>query len=242
MSRANYFKIIPIILIGIYFTFLNGCSKDESNPQAPQASVNTTPPSLPLANFTLPKTNSNDPVISLITGYIESVNALKTYSDAIKDLQATRDSDTWIWNYVKGSLTITLTATPQPDGNCLWNVTVSGTKDNETYLNWLSAEGIASADGKSGTWKIFKDKTSILEGEYTWDQLQDGTITGTAKAFKDGNETGRINLVNHPDKSGQVEVFVLNNIFFKATWLPDGSGSWWRYGFNGAVINQGNWK
>lgn len=235
------YRLFSILLIMISLIGINGCSEDNSDPGSPESGNNNTPPSLPSVNFPAPRSDNRNPVMSLISGYVQSINVLRIYSDAVKGIEAERQNDNWVWSYVRDSLTITLTASQLPNGDYQWNVFLSGTKDNSFYDNWLSAAGISSADGKTGTWKIFRDNSTILEGEYLWDKSADGTITGTAIAYRDGAETGRIELLNHPDSSGQVIVYVLDNLFFKADWQTDGSGHWWRYGFNGSVLDEGTW-
>ncbi|MDP4192134.1 MAG: hypothetical protein Q8858_11250 [Bacteroidota bacterium] len=241
MRLQRFFLVAAIALSLIY---INGCTEHNTNPDESQnMNSNQNPPSLPQLNFLTPLSTSNDPALSLISGYIGSLNALNVYSDAVASgVKATKDNNDWVWTYIKGALQITLRAELQSDGNYHWNAYLSGTKDSVTYNNWLSADGISSLDGKNGTWRVFRNNSTIVEGEYTWDKASDGTISGTAKAMKNGSESGRIELTNHPDKSGELQVFVLNDLFFKALWQSDGSGQWWRYGLNGAVLHEGTWK
>ncbi|MCU7494331.1 MAG: hypothetical protein HF314_04340 [Ignavibacteria bacterium] len=240
MKRSYSFLIISFFVLAF---LASGCSKDDSNPSATkEQSFSNTPPAVPDVNLNGPASNSSDPALQLIKGYFSGLSLLRNYTDMFRNVEATYLDSTWIRKYVSGSITAILTTTRLADGSYAWKLTINGTKDSVNYDNWLALQGTSSADGKTGTWSLFKENTNLLTGDYSWQKNDDGSLTATLREYYNGSVRTRIEASENTDKSGQVLLYFGSTLSYKAMWKPDGSGEWWQYDSSGNIRHQGTWS
>jgi hypothetical protein len=223
----------------LLFAFiLSGCSKDDSSPTEQQV----TAPTVPALVFKGPNTASTETNAQMIKSYVAAMNTFTTMFAPYQYLQSVRDGNTWTWTYTEGTLTVKMTSTSQSDGTYLWKLIFNGKDPSSTltYNNWTGMEGSTSADGKSGSWKIYDDNTTTIAGDFSW-STTNNILTGTQKEYTNGTSTGQIVLVNNPDNTGEMRVYTGTVVTYKATWTATGSGQWWTYGSTGAQTGTGSW-
>lgn len=240
MKRSNSFFLLSFLIL---ILFAAGCSKNDSGPSSPTNNPgNSTPPAVPTVSFRGPASTAQNPSLFLINGYIQAMNILTNYSNMFANVQATFDNGVWTRKFLNGTITALLTTTQLSNGTYSWKLTFNGTSDSASYVNWLALEGTSSADGKTGTWKLYANNTNLLQGEYTWQRNDDGSLAGTIRQYNNGTEQTRIEAKNNSDNSGQVTVYSKNNLSYKAIWQSDGTGQWWQYDSTGSIVHQGTWS
>lgn len=241
MKRLHGFFTVSFLMLSLLAA---GCSKEDSNPASSTAVTNPgPPPSVPNINIKGPSSMSDDPSLALVKGLFQGFNTFTYYSNKFQNVQAVYSDSTWVRKFVEGPITAVLTATQLSDGTFSWKLTLNGTNDTVTYNNWLALEGTSSADGRIGTWKLFRNNTNILTGDYSWQTNTDNSTTITVREYQaDGNVRSKIEATENTDKSGQVLVYFLSNLSFKALWAADGTGQWWTYDSSGNIRHQGTWS
>ncbi|MGE5352804.1 MAG: hypothetical protein ACM3P0_12025 [Acidobacteriota bacterium] len=241
MKRWYNFLILSFLIAAF---LASGCSKKDDNPAAPAVVTNPgPPPAVPRIDIKGPGSTSNDPILLLAKSYFQSLGTLSYYSNMFRDVQAVYSDTGWVRKFLNGSITATLTTKKLADGSYAWKLTLNGTSDSVTYNNWLALEGTSSADGKMGTWKLFRQNTNLLTGDYSWQKNADSSVTATIREYNaDGSLRTRIEASEKTDNSGQVLVYFTGNLAFKASWLANGSGEWWTYDSSGNIKHQGTWS
>ncbi|MCI0690543.1 hypothetical protein L0337_00885 [candidate division KSB1 bacterium] len=217
-----------------------GCSKNDKSPTQPQ---NTTP-LLPSIAFIGPNTGSQDPNAQQAKLHIQTINGYTNILAPFAGLQGTPNGNSWTWTYNVQNLTATLTATQQSDGSYYWKLVLNGTdpNTNTTYNNWAALDGTTSADGKNGSFKGYSPNTTTLLAQFAWATSSNGVLTGTFKLYDNtGAVTSQIDIGNNSDGSGEVRLSTGGTLSFRAVWLANGSGQWWRYDANGNQIATGSW-
>lgn len=237
MKRSFGFLITSFLILAF---LSSGCSKKDDNPSAPLTN-NNIPPDVPAVSLNGPGSSSNDASLMLVKGYIQGLNGFMNYINKFQNVEAVKSDTGWVRRYLNGSIVATLTTTRLQDGSYSWKLTLSGTNDSVTYNNWLALEGTSSADGKSGTWKVFRDNTNLLTGDYSWQKNSDGSITATLREYRNGSVHSRIEATENADKSGQLLFYLGDNLSFKTLWQSNGSGQWWMFDSSGGVLHQGMW-
>ncbi|MGE5430895.1 MAG: hypothetical protein ACM3QX_07465 [Syntrophomonadaceae bacterium] len=241
MKRSFSFLVLSFLILAFLAA---GCSKKDDNPAAPAVVTNPgTPPEVPNVGIKGPSSTSNDPFFLLAKSYFNSLGTFTYYSDMFRNVQAVYSDTGWVRKFLNGSITATLTSTRLADGSISWKLILNGTTDSVTYNNWLALEGVSSADGKSGTWKLFHQNTNLLTGDYSWQKNADSSITATIRDYNaSGTIRTRIEATDKADNSGQVLVYFYTSLSFKASWLSDGTGQWWTYDSSGNIRHQGTWS
>ena len=235
MIQRQTLLFAPLLLFAF---MLAGCSKDDSSSTGPEA----TAPTVPTITFKGPNTNSTDGNAQMVKSYVSSMNVFTTMFAPYQFLQSTRDGNTWTWNYTQSTLTVKMTSTAQSDGTYLWKVIFNGQEPSgsTTYNNWTAMEGSTSGDGKSGSWKIYDENTTVIAGDFTW-STTNNILTGTQKEYNNGTSTGQVVVVNNPDNTGEMRVYTGTVVTYKATWTAAGSGQWWTYNSSGTQTGTGSW-
>jgi hypothetical protein len=229
---------VPFTLFVALAFLISGCSKKEDSPTESQS----TPPTIPTLTFKGPNTNSTDQNPQMIKSYASAMSSLSMMFAPYMMAQSTQSGNTWTWNYTQSTLTVKITSTRQGDGSYAWKVTLNGRDpaDGMQYNNWTAMEGTTSADGKSGSWKVYEENKTVVEGEFSWATVNN-VLTGTQKDYTNGVATGQIVLVNNPDNSGEMRVYDGTVMSYKATWTAAGAGQWWTYNSSGAQTGTGSW-
>jgi hypothetical protein len=217
-----------------------GCSKNDKSPTQPQ----NTAPLLPSIAFNGPNTSSQDPNAQQAKLHIQTINGYTNILAPFAGLQATLNGNSWTWTYNVQNLMATLTATQQSDGSYYWKLVLNGTdpNTNTAYNNWTAIDGTTSAGGKNGNFKGYSPNTTTLLAEFAWSTSLNGVLTGTFKLYDNtGAVTSQIDIVNNSDGSGEVRLSTAGTLSFKAVWLANGSGQWWKYDANGNQTATGSW-
>lgn len=215
-----------------------GCSKNQSSPTEAQP---TSPP-LPNILFKGPGNTGYDAALILVRSYVTNANSFALTLAPLAAIAPVRTQNTWTWTYVNRTLTLVLTATSQIDGTYLWNLLFDGTDplDGTAYSQWLGVEGVTSADGKTGSGKIYVRNKSSVGSEFSW-VTTNSILTGTLKPYINNTAVGQTIVVNNPDNSGEVRVYSGSILIYKSVWQANGSGQWWTYDANGVQTGTGSW-
>ena len=237
---------LSILSVGLAIALIvGGCNKKSSNPAtSPQTS---TTPTFPVVSIKGPNTNSTDTYAQTVKAYATSVSQLTTPSflGAIITVSPTQSGNTWTWAGTEGNFTVTATATQQTDGSLTWSATLNGTDPSSgtTYNNFVAMTGSSSADGKSGDFKSYVDNTTTLDGDFAWSTNASGALTATLQSYTNGSVTNKITIVNSSDGSGELDAYSGTVLTFKATWVANGSGTWWTYDSGtGTQTGTGTWS
>ncbi len=223
---------------------LGGCSKKADTVTG--TGTQTQSPQIPAQHFSGPTTSSTDPYAQATITYATSINAMTSWSTAFSGLSATQNGNTWTWSYGTSAFTETYTATKLSDGSYSWKFVLNGQVDanSPNYNNKTLFEGTTSADGKSGTWKIYYDTSTTVLAQLDYSTDANGTVTGTYQEFDtDGTLSGKIIVTNNSDKSGEVQYFDKTILVYKSTWQANGSGTWYTYdSTTGNQTGTGTWN
>jgi hypothetical protein len=228
------------LVAGMLALALIGCSKDNNSPMQPP---NVAPP-LPSITFNGPVTNSQDQNAQQAKLHVQTTNAYINILAPFTGQQGTLNGNTWTWTYSLQTLTATLTATQQSDGSYYWRLVLNGTDagSSTTYNNWTAIDGTTSADGKNGNFNAYAPNTTTLLAGFAWSTSSNGVLTGTFKLYDNGSTVAsQIDIVNNSDGTGEVRLSTGGTLSFRAAWLANGSGQWWKYDANGNQIGTGTW-
>jgi hypothetical protein len=215
-----------------------GCSKNESSPTEAQPSS----PQLPSIVFKGPGSNASDAGLIMMRSYVANVNSFAIALAPFAVTTPVQSGSTWTWTIVNKTLTLVLTATNQGDGTYQWKLVFDGVDptDGTTYDHWLGVEGASSADGKTGNGRSFVRNKSLVASEFNW-TVTNNVLTGTLKPYVNGAAIGQTVVVNNPDNSGELRVYIGSTLITKAVWQANGSGQWWSYDANGVQTGTGTW-
>lgn len=234
MKKQKLFSILILLFAALLIT---SCSKKDDNPTGPQEQA----PALPNVAFKGPNTNSTDATAQQTKGLVESMNAYPMFfSGMFASTKPTSSGNEWKWVYSAGNgATVTYSASKNTDGSYTWRMIFNGVIDGVSYVNWKFLEGTTSADGKSGTWKIYDDNTTILIAEYNWSTNSAGVLNGTFIGYENGVLEVKMEITNRPDNSGELLLYDKTVLVLKSIWLANGTGEWWSYGSQPA---HGTWQ
>jgi hypothetical protein len=227
------------LVAGILALAIIGCSKNNS----PTQSQNT-PPSLPSIAFNGPNTSSQDQNAQQAKLHILTINGYTNILAPFFGLKGAPTGNSWTWIYNVQTLTATLTATQQSDGSYNWKLVLNGTdaSTTTTYNNWTALDGTTSADGKTGSFKVYSPNTTTQLAQFSWSTNPSSVLTGTFKLYDNsGAVISQIDIVNNSDGSGEVRLSTAGTLSFRAVWQTNGSGQWWRYDANGNQTATGSW-
>ena len=224
-----------LMFIGWTITLLaSGCTK---SPNGPEQST----PTIPSLTFNGPKTSSSDPNAQSVISEVATMNAFTQQLSALRSMPGVQKGTARTWTYTSKALTVTLTATAQPDGSDQWVLVLNGTDTSgTTYNNFTVGSGTTSAGGKNGTWDLYDSTSTSPLSELSW-TTTNTILNGTLKSFLGGSIVAQTVVVNNPDNSGELTLYSGTLLTFKAVWSPDGSGQWWTYGPNDAQTGTGSW-
>lgn len=233
------YRFTFLFTTALLFAFiLSGCSKKDSSPTEPEV----TAPTIPSLVFKGPTTASTETNAQMIKSYVSSMNTFTTMFAPYQYIQSVKNGNTWTWDYTNGTFTVKMTSTAQSDGTYLWKLILNG-KDpssNISYSNWTGMEGSTSADGRSGTWKIYEENKTTIATDFAW-TTTNNILTGTQKNYASSSSTSQIVLINNPDNTGEMRIYTGTVVTYKATWTANGSGQWWTYNASGTQTGTGSW-
>lgn len=235
-------KLYSFFIFIILISFLvASCSKKEDNPAAPEEKA----PGMPSVTFEGPNTNSSDQYALMTKSSVAAFNFFpQMLSSAFSAATPKNSNGDWQWVVSSGTGgSETMTATKKSDGSYYWALIFNGNLSNKIYNNFKALEGTTSADGKSGSWKVFEDNSSTVAGEFTWSTNSSGVLTGTLLDYgSNGTVSQKVELTNKADKSGELRMYDDNNVLtFRSAWNADGTGTWHVYE-NGVEKTNGNWQ
>jgi hypothetical protein len=221
-----------------------GCSGNGGNPAGPNQLQGA--PAVPAASFKGPNTASTDPYASEVKSFASSMDTLMSAGAVFAGRAAISSGNAYTWTYASDQLTETLTAVKQLDGSYAWSLVLSGTDGFNDYgTGWTSWTGTTSADGKSGSWAFYQFGMNTRVADLVYSTNADGVRSGTRQVYDaNGSLTSRVTIMNNPDNSGEIDDYSDGlHLSFKASWLPNGSGSWWIYNIDGVTVAlQGTWS
>ncbi|HEY6952530.1 MAG TPA: hypothetical protein VI758_08980 [Bacteroidota bacterium] len=229
-------------IIGLALALIaTGCDKLKNSTE-PQ-----TAPTFPTLSLKGPNTTSGDTHAQQTITTITTLNAQisPAYLALVASLTPTQNGDTWTWLLSQGTLTLTTTATKQPDGSFAWTVKVNGTDPttDSTYTNWVALSGTSSADAKSGNFNTYLVNSTTPAGNVVWSKDASGNLTATFTYYVNGTPTGKAVVVNNTDNSGELQMFTGTTMTSKSVWAANGSGTWWTYEIGtGTQTGTGTWS
>ncbi|MBD3223995.1 MAG: hypothetical protein GF313_04660 [Caldithrix sp.] len=241
MHRTLYLTILSLtaaLLISSCGDSSTGSDDNNNNNQAPELQVQQV--EVPQAMQT-----SSDPKAQQTVSYVGIANSFSQYSAAwtppqgASNLAKASGVNDWSYEWTTGQLTIKMTVT-ETDDTFQWRIVYDGTLGGQTFDNWTYMEATRSKDGSDGQMYIYAYNTEKVELEWHW-MVDDNDVYN----FEMISESLRILVNANPNKSGQVEVFNMNNgaylITFKSVWDQNGAGQWWEYDGEGDVSDNGDW-
>lgn len=233
--ELHHAKILCLLLSAA--VLVAGCSKNESSPTEP-----TQTPTLPLVTFRGPNTSSTDMHAQMANSYVQAMNACTAAFTPFESLPATRNGNTWTWDYSEGTFSVKFTGTLQANGSYQWSMVLNGRdpSDSTMYNNWTALIGTTSGDGRNGSWDIYEINTTNLFATYDW-TTSNNVLTGTLTAFSPGMAAARMIVVNNPDRSGELKEYDGTVLVYHSVWQANGSGQWWTYDQNGMQTGTGTW-
>ncbi len=235
---------LRVFVVTFTFLFIAGCSKDSNNPAGPGPQQDA--PTVPTASFQGPSTTSQDSHAQMAIGYATSMNALMSPVAAFGGHTSVNAGNTYTWTYSAQGLTETFTATRQGDGSFTWSWVISGTDGTHNYgTGWTFWTGTTSADGKNGSWTFYEFGTTGKVADLVYSTDAGSVLTGTWQSYDtNGVVTAKWTVTNNPDNSGEVNIYSSGNrLSYRATWVANGSGSWYIYANDGTTISaQGTWS
>lgn len=214
MKRQNLLAGLSFLLI--VALVLAGCEK-----KATTEPDTTTPPTIPTVQFSSPSA-SGDQCTQTAYTYVQIANAMSLYGTMFTGQTPTRNGDVWTWQVTDGPLTVRVTATKTSSGY-QWQMIINGTDtDGTVYNNWVALQGNSSADGKSGSWTIFEDNTTVIAAQFVWSTSSAGVLTGTLTVYSQGQQSYRLVAVSNANGSGSVTYSMYSN----GQWVQQFNATW----------------
>jgi hypothetical protein len=157
--------------------FVVGCDKatDPANEK----------PVIAVASVSVPAANFNDTCNVRAYTYASTVQALIQMANLYGNPQLmTQVNGVWTYTMTEDGVTVTITAQKQSDGQYTWRLKLNGTDTNDgtVYTNWTAMEATSSADGKSGTLRIYSDSptpSTTVDVQLTWSTGANNVVTVT---------------------------------------------------------------
>jgi hypothetical protein len=112
----------------------------------------------------------------------------------------------WGWDYSYLSCSWKY-AVCNSQGNLEWTLTVDGTCGGNPVSNWVALRGTTTADGLSGTFRVYEEGTTTVSGAWDWVVAADqksGTWTFYNGDIDEANISEIINWVSNTDGSDDV--------------------------------------
>lgn len=234
-------KLSSVVFVLLAIVLLAGCDKD-SNP------IDTTPtkkPTAPTVSFDGPTTNSTNEYAQQAQAFSQMFNGFASFFTAFSGLEGTQNGNTWTYTFSGGPWTETITVTQLPDNSYTWSIVINGVYEDVTVNNWKAFEGTSSADGKSGTWKIYAENSTLLEVELSWAADAQGNETGSMKFYQNGVLDEQLDIVNNVNGTGSMKLWDKKTsgtglyLNIEITWLANGTGAYTVYNESGVITAQG---
>jgi hypothetical protein len=228
-KRVFYLTACAILATAI----ISSCSKKDDNTDNP--STGRSKPFLSdktqLVATPAGLSSSSDPMASMCTGYIATVNALSAWNSAFtmpsnaQPVNSSRKSVTpgeYTWTY--GDQTVWYKYEETTD-MYKWTIYYSNTTVPKTKV--LYAEETKTAG--TGKMEVFDwETTGSIAGRWSWTKDASNNFDIVFEAFS--GDAVKIHVVANADNSGNLEVWENSNIIYAATWNAAGHGSWTYYG------------
>ncbi|MFA6540216.1 MAG: hypothetical protein WCT99_01310 [Bacteroidota bacterium] len=216
-----------------------GCDKSTTDSSDPKKPV------VPKASVTGPQTQSSDQHAQQANAFAEMVNGFANFASAYSSLPGTQNGNTWTYSYGQGGYSMTMTAVVATDGSVTWKMVFNGQEpgDSVVYNNWTAMEGTVSGDGKSGSWKIYHDNSTVIAAQFDFATAANGTVTSELVVNNEnGTLEGSYRFINNADGSGEAYYYNGTVLAMKFVWAANGAGSWWTYDTNGTETGTGIWS
>ncbi|MEE9169700.1 MAG: hypothetical protein V3U73_08025 [bacterium] len=149
------------------------------------------------------------------------------------------DENKFSWEVTYGQFNALIEARKIANGTVDWTLTLNGSDGTVTYNNWVAMRGNSDMDGASGTWRFFAENSATEMAQFTWEIDDNEQRFGTLIL----NDVGRLyDVMNHPNKSGSLEVKENGVKVYQATWDASGAGSWTAWDTQGNMLDSGSWN
>lgn len=236
--RHYHFFILTFILS----LFIVGC-EDEDSPTTPAQK-----PTAPQVSFNGPNTNSTNQYAQQAKSTSQLFNSQGEMFNAFAQLPGTQNGNVWSYTITANGLTETITSELLSDGSYQWKIVLHGLYTDEgktvNVTNWTAFEGTTSANGKSGSWKIYETNSTAVSLELIWATDAAGNETGSIKMYSGGVLQEQLDIVNNIDGTGSLTFFQkgTGTAVYKSmeiTWIADGTGTYKIYNAAGAITSQG---
>lgn len=236
-----------LILFTTIFSLIvvSGCKKDD-DPEPDNTAPQYEPKTVAIPDA---MSQSQDPGAQMTVSYINMVNGMSGYSGMLvppgKVTLATTFKDggtetyTWEINDESGVYTVTLSVT-ETATMYKWEMTINGTVDGQTFVNFTYIKAEEAKDGSSSTFTLYDWDTQGIFMTLSWYENTDGSFQFTFEVPEDII----ISMIAYPDGSGSIEIkeweigeYLLQ---FRAEWNSTGHGEWWEY-YSGVLSDHGIW-
>ncbi len=222
-------------------TFASGCSDDDSNPTG-TPSGNAPVFGGTSNNITVPAgmANSQDPNAQLAYAYVNMANGISAHGGWFNP--PTRAiavaGPPWESTWTNGPLTVTLIVN-ETDTMYTWDVYLDGTSDEVVFDNFHFYSAWSYIDGSCGGLSFFGyDSSAQIDWDWCTESNGDFTMTMT---FTDGSDVVVIDLLVHPDGSGEVSYTVNGVMVSLVVWDAMGNGQWNTWDSGGTPTGSGTW-
>lgn len=214
MKKAMLLFLSLVFILGVFA----GCEK--KTPTEPDA----TAPTIPAPQFSSPSATDTSQCNQMAYIYVQMANSMSLYGTIFTGQTPQQNGDTWTWQFTQGTLTMRVVATKQSSGGYQWQVILNGTdsQDGTTYNNWVALQGTSSADGKSGSWTIYEDNSTVTAAQFLWETSSAGVLTGTFTVYEQGVQSYRVVVVRNANGSGTVT----HSIFSSGQWMTQFTANW----------------
>jgi hypothetical protein len=237
--NLNRFFSIAIIILALGVT---GCSEEDS----PAAST-PTKPTVPQTSFTGPNTASTNEFVQQAKFSSSFFNVYGEMFKSFASLPGTQNGNVWTYSETQNGLTVKVTTTLLANGSYTWSIEMNGLyTDEDTTIqvtNWKAFEGTSSADGKTGTWRMYNYNTTTPILDMNWATSSTGVETGSMSFYDNGTKITQTDIVNNPNGSGSLTSYVkgATSLYksMEVMWNADGTGTYKIYNEAGAVTEQG---
>ncbi|MGE5682867.1 MAG: hypothetical protein ACM34K_18525, partial [Bacillota bacterium] len=193
------------VILLLFPVLITSCSKKDN----PVSTNNQDAVSLPSFSFKGPNTRSNDPYAAQTKTQISSANNYaQIISSAFVHISPSKNGNIWSWVWqAGGGATETLTGLKNADGSVSWELILNGNIYGHNYSNRKIMDGTTSPDEKKGNWNVYDENTTILVNRLSWTTDEIGVVSGTLTNYSYSVETGKKEIINRPDKSGELRVY-----------------------------------
>lgn len=239
--KQHLYRLLSVAVI-ILALGVTGCSEEDS----PAAST-PAKPTVPQTSFTGPNTTSSNEFVQQAKFSSSFFNVYGEMFKSFASLPGTQNGNVWTYSETQNGLTVKVTTTLLANGSYTWSIEMNGlyTDDDTTIQvnNWKAFEGTSSADGKTGTWRMYNYNTATPILDMNWATDAAGIETGSMSFYDKGMKISQVDIVNNPNGSGSLTNYVKGSAAIyknmEVLWNADGTGSYKIYNEAGAITEQG---